>query len=137
MHNSKCIYTPIEKVYTLSLKHCPKSDEEKKEIARVSYSNAIESLMYIMLCTWLDICFTIELVSRYQNSLGPIHWQTIKKIFHYLWGIVGHDLNYQGRDMRLKGYSDANWASDKNECKSTIGYTFILCGGTIFWYSKK
>ena len=39
--------------------------------------------------------------------------------------------------MRLKGYSDADWANDKDERKSTSGYAFILGGGAVSWCNKK
>ena len=45
-------------------------------------------------------------------------------------------LCYHGGDLKLRGYSDANWASDKDEHKSTSGYTFTLGGGAISWCSK-
>ena len=37
----------------------------------------------------------------------------------------------------MTGYSDANWANDKDERKFTSGYAFILGGGAVSWYSKK
>ena len=43
---------------------------------------------------------------------------------------------YRG-DLRLKGYSDVDWAGDRDELKSTSGYAFILRGGTVSWCSKK
>ncbi|XP_042944486.1 secreted RxLR effector protein 161-like [Carya illinoinensis] len=137
MHNSKPIDTPIEKGYSLSLKHFPKNDEEKKEMTRVPYASAIGSLMYAMLCTRPDICFAVELVSRYQSNPRPIHWQAVKRIFQYLRRTADLILCYQGGDMRLKGYRDADWASDKDERKSTTGYSFMLSGGVISWCSKK
>ena len=39
--------------------------------------------------------------------------------------------------MRLRGYSDVDWASDKDERKSTTGYAFLLNGAAISWCSKK
>ena len=42
-----------------------------------------------------------------------------------------------GGDLRLKGYSDADWADDRDERKSTLGYAFILGGGVVSWCSKK
>uniref|UniRef100_A0A2N9F566 GAG-pre-integrase domain-containing protein n=1 Tax=Fagus sylvatica TaxID=28930 RepID=A0A2N9F566_FAGSY len=42
-----------------------------------------------------------------------------------------------GRDLRLRGYSDADWAGDLDERKSTSSYTFLLGGGAITCYSKK
>ena len=81
MHNSKPTDTPIEKEHTLSLEDYPKSEKEKREMARVPYASAIGSLMYAMLCARLDICFAVGMVSRYQSNLGPIHWQAVKRIF--------------------------------------------------------
>lgn len=37
----------------------------------------------------------------------------------------------------LTGYSDADWAADLDERKSTTGYVFTLNGGAISWSSKK
>ena len=42
-----------------------------------------------------------------------------------------------GGDLRLKGYSDADWADDRDERKSTLGYAFILGGSVVSWCSKK
>ena len=39
--------------------------------------------------------------------------------------------------MRLKGYSDADWAGDRDERKSTLGYAFILGGEAVSWCNKK
>ncbi|GAV67227.1 zf-CCHC domain-containing protein/rve domain-containing protein/RVT_2 domain-containing protein/gag_pre-integrs domain-containing protein/UBN2_2 domain-containing protein, partial [Cephalotus follicularis] len=46
-------------------------------------------------------------------------------------------LCYHGGDLRLRGYSDVDWASDRDGRKSTSGYAFILGGGAISWSSKK
>ena len=37
----------------------------------------------------------------------------------------------------MKGCSDADWAGDRDECKSTSGFMFILGGGVVSWCSKK
>ena len=81
MHNSKPIDTPIEMGHTLSLEDCPKSEKEKREMARVSYASAVGSLMYAMLCTRPDICFAVGMVSHYQSNPGPVHWLAVKRIF--------------------------------------------------------
>ena len=61
----------------------------------------------------------------------------MKRILRYLRGTTDYMLCYQGRDLRLRGYSDADWAGDLDERKSTFGYTFLLGGGAITWCSKK
>ena len=107
-HNFKLIDTPIEKGHSLNLKDCPKSEKEKREIARVPYASAVGSLMYAMLCTQPDICFTIGMATRYQSNPGPVHWQAVKRIFQYLCRTSNLILCYQGGDLRLRGYSDAH-----------------------------
>ena len=39
--------------------------------------------------------------------------------------------------FRLKGCSDADWAGDRDERKSTSSYAFILGGDFVSWCSKK
>ena len=34
-------------------------------------------------------------------------------------------------------YSDADWASDVNDRKSTSGYIFMISGAAVSWKSKK
>ncbi|XP_074301271.1 secreted RxLR effector protein 161-like [Silene latifolia] len=55
----------------------------------------------------------------------------------YLHGTSDIVLCFQSGDLRLKGYSDADWVGDLDESKSTLGYAFILDGGAISWCSKK
>ena len=50
----------------------------------VTYAFVVGSLMYAMLCTRLDICFEVGMVSRYQSNLGPKHRTVVKFILKYL-----------------------------------------------------
>ncbi|CAA7036895.1 unnamed protein product [Microthlaspi erraticum] len=40
-------------------------------------------------------------------------------------------------DLHLTGYTDAKWAGDLDERRSTSRYDFLLSGGAITWSSKK
>ena len=70
--------------FHLSLKDYPKIAKERENMREVTYALTIGILMYAMLCTFPDICFTVGLVSRYQANLGPRHWQEVKHILNYL-----------------------------------------------------
>uniref|UniRef100_A0A2N9HS45 Integrase catalytic domain-containing protein n=1 Tax=Fagus sylvatica TaxID=28930 RepID=A0A2N9HS45_FAGSY len=137
MQDCKPIDTLVGKGDSLSSEMCPKTQAEIESMARVPYANAIGSLMYAMLCTRPDICFAVGLVSRFQSNPRPAYWKVMKRILRYLRGTADYMLCYQGRDLRLRGYSDADWAGDLDERKSTSGYTFLLGGGAITWCSKK
>ena len=103
----------------------------------VPYASAIGCLMYAMLCSRPDICYTIGLVSRYQSNPSEAHWKAVKRILRYLKGTVDYSLCYQGKDLLLRGYTDADWAGDVDERKSTSGFVFLLGNSTISWSSKK
>ena len=106
-------------------------------MSKVPYSNAIESLMYAMMCTCPDICYAVRLVSRFQSNLGIKHWMSVKRILRYLKGTTDYVLCYQGRDFQLIGYTDADWGGDLDQRKSTFGYAFLLNDCAISWGSKK
>lgn len=59
----------------------------------------------------------------------------------YLKGTIGQELKYQKceQSLQLEGYSDADWAPDKNDRRSTTGYCFSLTkkGPVISWKSRK
>ena len=43
----------------------PKTQEEVDMMRQVPYTFAVGSFMYAMLCTRLDICYLVGMVSRY------------------------------------------------------------------------
>jgi hypothetical protein len=73
MQDSKPIDTPVDKSLSLSCDMCPKTLEEKEKMSRVPYASAVGSLMYAMMYTRPDICYTVGLVSRYQSIPGQKH----------------------------------------------------------------
>jgi hypothetical protein len=70
MQDSKPMDTNVDKSLSLSLNICPKTLEEKEKMFKVLYTSVINSLIYAMMCTRLDICYVIGLVSRYQSNPG-------------------------------------------------------------------
>ena len=62
----------------------PKTSEEMAEMAKVPYASAIESLMYVVLCTMSDIAYAISMNSRFQSNPSLEHWVAVKAIFKYL-----------------------------------------------------
>lgn len=131
------IETPIAKGESLNLDMCPKTPNEKREMEKVPYSSVVGSLMYAMMCTRPNICYAVGLVSRFQSNPGKRHWMAVKRILRYLKGTMDYSLCYQGSDLRLTGYTYADWGGDLDVRKSTSGYAFLLCNGAITWSSKK
>ena len=68
---------------------------------RVPYALVVESLMYVMLCTRPDICYSIGIVSRYQSNLGHEHSNVVKHILKYLNRAKNYMLVYSREDLIL------------------------------------
>ena len=49
---------------------CPTTKEEKEGMAKVPYSLAVGSLMYVMVCTRPDIAHSVGVVSRFLENPG-------------------------------------------------------------------
>jgi hypothetical protein len=99
-------------------------------MSRVPYSSVVGSLVYVMVCTILDIAHAVGLMSRYMNNPSKEHWEVVKWILRYLRGTSTHALCFGGSYTILQGYVDSNMAGDKYSRRRTTGYVFTV-GGTI------
>ena len=93
--------------------------------------------MHAILCTRLDICYAVGIVSRYQSNLGAKHWESVKYILKYLQRTRIYILVYSGLDLMLLEYIDSYFQSDPDSRNSTLGSVFTLNGGAIVWRSVK
>jgi len=48
-------------------------------MSRISYANAVGSLMYDMICTW-DLVYAVSTVSRFMSNLKRQHWEVVKLV---------------------------------------------------------
>ena len=79
---------------------------------RVSYSSAVGSLMYAMVCSRPDLSFAMSLVSRYMSNPGKEHWRAVQWIFRYLRGTTDSCLKFGRIDKSLIGYVDSDYVVD-------------------------
>ncbi|GJV61588.1 retrovirus-related pol polyprotein from transposon TNT 1-94 [Tanacetum coccineum] len=68
--NGKSVKMPLGGRFKLSLKDCPVRDCDVERISKVSYANAVGSLMYLMVGTRPDIEYAVSVVSRYLANPG-------------------------------------------------------------------
>ncbi|GJY62249.1 hypothetical protein Tco_0462906 [Tanacetum coccineum] len=100
----------MEVKHELSNEMCASTPEEVAYMKKVPYASAVGSIMYAVRCTRPDVAFAQNLVSRYQQNPGKLHWVAVKHILKYL---------RNTRDMFL------------------TGYVFVVNGGAVDWKSKK
>jgi hypothetical protein len=71
-------------------------------------------------------------VSQFCQNPGYGHWNAVKRIISYLSGTPNHELLFKkGNYIDVIGYSDADFARDVDNRKSTTGYIFLYCG--LWW----
>ena len=137
MQNSKKGLLPFGHGVPLSDDQRPKTQEEVDMTRQVPYASVVGSLMYVMLCTRPDICYSIGMVSRYQSNPEPKHWQAVKHILKYLWRMRDYMLVYWCEDLIPIGYTDSDFQSDLDFRMSTSRCVFTLGGGAITWRNVK
>src|SRR5271170_7120530 len=92
--------------------------------------------MYAAMGTRPDIAFTTSTVAQFSKNPGWIHWEAVKRIFHYLLGTKKLELTYVGKEQGLVGYADADGSSQDHR-RAISGYVFMIDGGAVSWSSKK
>lgn len=115
-----------------------KSSEEDELCDKMLYQSAVGSLMYLSVATRPDITYPVNTVAKFSAEPNQKHWTAVKRILRYLKGTPQLGLLYrQDGSGEIRGYSDADWAGDLDDRKSTSGYIFTLAGAAISWRSKK
>ncbi|XP_059060214.1 uncharacterized protein LOC131853364 [Achroia grisella] len=111
---------------------------DTKEIIKVPYKELIGSLLFISSNSRPDITFAISYLSRFLDKPTEGVWKAAKRVMRYLKGTKEKSLIYRRRiSQDLTTFSDADWASDKIDRKSTSGCAVFYAGKLISWYSKK
>jgi hypothetical protein len=138
MNESKKGDVPMHYTVKLSKTQCPNSSDELDEMNRTPYASAIGSIMYAMTCTRPDVSYALSMVSRYQSNPGLGHWTAVKNILRYLRNTKDALLVYGGEsELKVRGYSDASFQTDRDDSKSQSGWVFTLNGGAVTWKSSK
>jgi hypothetical protein len=62
----------------------------------------------------------------------------VYQILRYLKGTPGKGLWFRkNQNLDLGGYCDADWASSRDDRRSTSGYCIFVGGNLVSWWSKK
>ena len=115
----------------------PELDLETTKEDKKLYQCMAGSIMYLMLGTRPDIAYAVSVVSRFSSNPNQSHFRATKRILRYLKGTHNYILVLQGPLGDLRGYTDSDWAGDKDTRRSTAGYVFNIGSGAISWSSKR
>jgi hypothetical protein len=97
-------------------------------LIQVTYKEAVGCVMYATLLTRPDIAYASSLVAKFQPNPKQSHWTATKRIYRYLKGTRTQGILYKGpnSNLRLLGYSDADFAGDLDDRRSCTGYIYTI-----------
>lgn len=126
---------PVPTPMVEKLKLTPDMGAPLADAAR--YQQMVGKLIFLT-HTRVDICYAVSVVSRFMQCPQEPHAQAVKHVFRYLKGTSDLALCYRkGENNDLYGYTDADWAADAYDRKSTTGFVFFLGQSPITWNSRK
>ena len=101
------------------------------------YEQIVGSLQYAAGGTRPDIAYAVSTVAKYCHQPSELHMTAAKSILRYLKQMKDLNLTYvRNSKEAIVGYSDADWAGDVQDRRSTSGNVFLLGEGAITWSSS-
>jgi hypothetical protein len=88
MQDSNKGFLPMTHGITLSKKQCPTDPDEQERMRAIPYASATQSIMYVMICTHLDVSYALSTMSRYQSNYGDAHGKEHSKVLEKNQGSV-------------------------------------------------
>ena len=128
-----CKPAPTPMDYTLKL-----SNTNGSPLANISsYRRFIGRLIYLT-TTRPDISYAVNQLSQFLSSPTTIQQRAALRVLKYVKGTPGLGLLFPTNfDMKLKAFSDFDWAGCPNTRRSMTGFSVYLANALISWKSKK
>ncbi|XP_068334956.1 uncharacterized mitochondrial protein AtMg00810-like [Pyrus communis] len=100
------------------------------------YRSIVGELQYLTF-TRPDIAFSVHQVCQFMHCPIESHYLAVKMILRYLKGTQHYGIQYMKGKLELNAFSDADWAGDPNNRRSTTRLVAFLGNNPILWSSKK
>jgi hypothetical protein len=101
------------------------------------YRSIVGGLQYLTI-TRPDLSYAVNRVCQFLHDPHDSHWAAVKRILRYIKLTGHHGLHIRpATDMLLSAFSDADWAGDSDDRRSTGGYALFFGGNLIAWSARK
>ena len=101
------------------------------------YQRLVGKLIYLS-HTRPDIAYSVSVVSQYMNNPTEDHLDAVNRILRYLKMTPGLGLIFRkSKSREVEIYTDASWAGEQTDRRSTTGYCSYVWGNLVTWRSKK
>jgi hypothetical protein len=101
-----------------------------------AYRSLVGALHYLTF-TRPDLSFAVHQVCQFMNAPTDIHLTAAKRILRYVRGTLDHGLFCTPGPITLSAFTDADWAGDPDDRRSTSGLVVFLGHNPVTWSAKK
>jgi hypothetical protein len=113
------------------------ADPTSKQVDPTLYRSMIGSFLYLT-ASPPDIAFSVGVCTRFQANPKESHITAVKRIIKYVNATVNYGIYFSREtNLVLAGYSDADWAGNADDRKSTSGGCFYVGTNLVAWMSRK
>lgn len=100
------------------------------------FRTIVGSLHYLTL-TRPELSFAVNQACQHMHDPKESHFIAVKRILRYIKGTVHQGLQFSPGPLTLIAFSDADWAKDCIDRRSTTGYSLFLGPNFVSWCAKK
>ncbi len=101
------------------------------------YKRIVGSLIY-MTITRPDLNYVVGVVNQFMQTPRKPHLDVVRRILKYIKHILHCGIFYETKSqLQIHGYTDANWASNVSNRRSTSGFMFSFGSGVLSWNNKR
>ncbi|PRQ19007.1 putative RNA-directed DNA polymerase [Rosa chinensis] len=124
--------TPIEQ------NHCLAEYPNQVPTDRARYQRLVGRLIYLA-HTRPDVAYAVSVVSQFMHNPSESHMDAVMRILKYLTSAPGRGVMFSKHNNILEvcGFTDADWAGNITDRRSTSGYFTFVGGNLVTWKSKK
>ncbi|KAH7845185.1 hypothetical protein Vadar_024059 [Vaccinium darrowii] len=100
------------------------------------FRTLVGSLQYLTL-TRPKIAFAVNSVCQHMHRPKISHYCAVKRVLRYIKGTLRHGLRLTSGNLSLTAYTDADWAGDPLDRRSTSGFVVFLGPNPVSWCAMK
>jgi spore germination protein GerM len=113
------------------------ADLTSKQVDLTLYRSMIDSLLYLT-ASRPDIAFCVGVCAQFQANPKESHLTAVKRIIRYVNATVNYGICFSRKtNLVLARYSNADWAGNFDDRKSTSGDCFYVGTNLVAWMSRK
>ena len=112
------------------------SDDEQRANQK-AYQQLVGELMFLNMATRFDLSFAVSKLSQFCQDPTIRHMNALTRVLKYLRATSNLGLIFSAAATKIEHFTDAAFADNKDDRRSTHGYIMKNSGAACVWYSRK